>query len=133
VAADALRDHDCLHLVAVDTEVILEREPVLYDNWETIFTVGDARPRDVRYLDSQGKKVSLLVAKPCDPPEPEPETRDPAATEPATPEAAADPASPDSAQTKPAKTKSTKNKSTKTKSTKTKSTKAESAQVEKTP
>jgi len=121
-----LSDRDCLHLVAIDKEVILEREPVLYDNWMEIFNLRDARARDVRYLDSQGKTISLLVEKPCDPPEPEPPAL--ATTEPATPE----PTPATTTAEKPTKPKPTKPKPTKPKPTKPKPAQPESA-PEKTP
>ena len=135
-----LGDHDCLHLVAIDKEVFLEREPVLYDNWVEIFNLKDAGARDVRYLDPQGKAVSLLVSKPCDPPAADPATPDPPVTDTATAEPAPPPTTAEEPpQTKPSKTKpktkSAKPKPTKskTKSAKPEPAKPESAQPEKAP
>jgi hypothetical protein len=75
------RTRNCLHLTVVDEVVHLGREPELYANWEPVMDLGKTAARDVRYIDSKGKKVGVLVASKCESP--------PASTTPtpATPEA----------------------------------------------
>jgi hypothetical protein len=66
------RIRDCLHLTAITRDVVLSREPTIHANWEPLAELGDTGARDVRYLDDEGKEVSLLIAAPCNPVEPSP-------------------------------------------------------------
>lgn len=73
------RTRNCLHLTAIGNDVVLSREPTIHANWESLVELGNTGARDVRYLDDEGKAVSLLIAAPCSPPDPAPAPSTPTA------------------------------------------------------
>ncbi len=88
---------DCLHLTSIGKDVILSREPEIYDNWVTKIDLGATGARDVRYAGAAGKggkkKMGLLIAAPCEPPA---EPGDPAPEATPSPSALVGPAAPSS-------------------------------------
>lgn len=84
---------DCLHLVGVDGQLILMREPVLYDNRVEVSLALGEGTRDIRYADTAGTKIDVLTTDACAPADaPAPSTDpDPAAQTEASPEPEAAP------------------------------------------
>lgn len=62
---------DCLHLVAIDGDHILMREPELFDNHEELLPLDDGA-RDVRYASPDGTMLDVLTTAACAPEEPTP-------------------------------------------------------------
>lgn len=89
---------DCLHLTSIGQDVVLSREPRMYDFWETLIELGDTGAIDVRYVGADGKKIGLLIAEPCKPPA---SAAPPAAAPPATAAPSTSPASPSGSTTQP--------------------------------
>lgn len=79
------RTRDCLHLTAITNDVVLSREPTIYADWDPLMELGNTDARDVRYLDDEGKEVSLLIAAPCDPAAPASVPSAPSSTSPSEP------------------------------------------------
>lgn len=79
------RTRNCLHLTAFDNGVVLSGESILYANWKPLMELGNTGARDVRYLDDEGKEVSLLIAAPCNPTAPASVPNAPSSTSPTEP------------------------------------------------
>lgn len=70
------RVRDCLHLTALDRDVVLMREPALFEPRVEVTTLPRDHVFDARYANAAGTKVHVLTTDACPPspaPSPEPE------------------------------------------------------------
>lgn len=72
------RVRDCLHLTALDRDVVLMREPALFEPRVEVTTLPRDHVFDVRYANAAGTQVHVLTTEACPPATPSVEPEAPA-------------------------------------------------------